>query len=65
MDNIAHDLNLNTITCINIIKILVNRGLLRKADDKKGYSLGARLKEISNRSLGFSDLIDRSNHLFD
>ena len=64
MGNIAQDLNLNTSTCANIIKTLVNRGLLRKADDEKGYLIGHRLKEISNGSLGFSDLIDRANHLF-
>jgi IclR family KDG regulon transcriptional repressor len=64
MGNIAQDLNLNTSTCANIIKTLVNRGLLRKADDEKGYLIGPRLKEISNGSLGFSDLIDRANHLF-
>lgn len=64
MGNIALDLNLNTSTCANIIKTLVNRGLLRKADDEKGYLIGPRLKEISNGSLGFSDLIYRANHLF-
>ncbi len=64
MGNIAQDLNLNTSTCANIIKTLVNRGLLRKAHDEKGYLIGARLTEISNGSLGFSDLIDRANHLF-
>jgi DNA-binding IclR family transcriptional regulator len=64
MGNIAQDLNLNTSTCANIIKTLVSRGLLRKAADEKGYLIGARLIEISNGSLGFSDLIDRANHLF-
>ena len=64
MGNIAQDLNLNTSTCANIVKTLVNRGLLRKADNEKGYLIGTRLREISNGSLGFSDLIDRANHLF-
>ena len=64
MGHIAYDLNLNTSTCANIIKTLVSRGLLRKADDEKGYLIGAKLTEISNGTLGFSDLIDRANHLF-
>lgn len=62
MGNIAQDLKLNTSTCANIVKTLVNRGLLRKADNEKGYLIGFRLTEISNGSLGFSDLIDRANH---
>ena len=65
MGNIAKDLKLNTSTCANIIKTLVNRGLLRKADDEKGYLIGVRLIEISNGSLGFSDLIARANRLFE
>jgi DNA-binding IclR family transcriptional regulator len=64
MGNIAQDLNLNTSTCANIIKTLVNRGLLKRAEDEKGYLIGTRLIEISNGSLGFSDLIDSANHLF-
>ncbi len=64
MGNIAQDLNLNTSTCANIIKTLVSRGLLRKADGQKGYLIGTRLLEISNGSLGFRDVIDRANHLF-
>lgn len=64
MGNIAQDLNLNTSTCANIIKTLVSRGLLKKANKEKGYLIGGRLSEISNGSLGFSDLIARANHLF-
>ena len=64
MGNIAQDLELNTSTCANIIKTLVSRGLLRKAEDEKGYLIGDRLVEISNGSLGFSDLIDSANRLF-
>ncbi len=64
MGNIAQDLNLNTSTCANIIKTLVNRGLLRKAEAQKGYLIGDRLIEISIGSLGFSDLIERANHIF-
>nr|WP_294898748.1 IclR family transcriptional regulator C-terminal domain-containing protein [uncultured Pedobacter sp.] len=64
MGNIAQDLNLNTSTCANIIKTLVSRGLLKRAEDEKGYLIGTRLIEISNGSLGFSDLIDSANHLF-
>ncbi len=64
MGNIASDLKLNTSTCANIIKTLVNRGLLKRADDEKGYLVGDRLLEISNGSLGFGDLIDSANQLF-
>ena len=64
MGNIAHDLKLNTSTCANIIKTLVNRGLLRKAGEEKGYLIGSRLIEISNGSLGFSDLLEHVNNLF-
>ena len=64
MGNIAQDLNLNTSTCANIIKTLVNRGLLKRAEDEKGYLIGSRLSEICTGSLGFSDLIERANHLF-
>lgn len=64
MGNIAQDLKLNTSTCANIIKTLVNRGLLKRASDEKGYLIGTRLLEIANGSLGFSELIDRANQLF-
>ena len=64
MGNIAHDLKLNASTCANIIKTLVSRGLLRKADEEKGYLIGNRLLEIGNGNLGYSDLIDSANRLF-
>ncbi|MGY3052419.1 IclR family KDG regulon transcriptional repressor [Pedobacter sp. UYEF25] len=64
MGHIAHDLNLHTSTCANIIKTLVERGLLRKADEQKGYLIGPRLLEIGHGSLGFTELIERATHLF-
>ena len=64
MGNIANDLKLNSSTCANIIKTLVNRGLLKRANDEKGYLIGDHLLEISNGNLGFNDLINSANHLF-
>ena len=66
MGNIAQDLNLNTSTCANIIKTLVNRGLLRKADDEKGYLIGHRLKayDSSTGRLLIAFLEERDLHLY-
>jgi IclR family transcriptional regulator, KDG regulon repressor len=47
MGQIAQDLALNTATCANIIKTLVDRGYLEKSDLQKGYILGPQLKEIT------------------
>lgn len=60
MGNIARDLKLNTATCANIVKTLVSRGLLQKAENEKGYLIGNRLIEISQGTLGFKDLIKKA-----
>ncbi|WP_017256930.1 IclR family transcriptional regulator [Pedobacter arcticus] len=65
MGNIAQDLNLNTATCANIIKTLVNRGLLQKAENEKGYLIGNRLFEISQGTLGFKELIKKADPVLD
>lgn len=65
MGNIARDLNLNTATCANIIKTLVNRGLLQKAENEKGYLIGNRLVEISHGTLGFKELIKKATPVLD
>ncbi len=41
LSDIASALDLNAGTCANIIKTLVNRKYLDKADKQKGYSLGS------------------------
>lgn len=58
MGKIAKDLNLNLGTCANIIKTLVSRGLLKKADLEKGYLIGDLITEINNGSIGYKTLID-------
>lgn len=63
MGEIARDLNLNTSTCANIIKTLLDRGVLKKASNEKGYLIGARLIEISNGTLGFKDLIHSASSI--
>ena len=49
MGQIAQDLNLNTATCANIIKTLVQRGYLEKSDLQKGYMVGPKLKELTGQ----------------
>ncbi|TKB99209.1 IclR family transcriptional regulator domain-containing protein [Pedobacter cryophilus] len=62
MGHIAIDLNLNTATCANIMKTLVNRGLIKKADHEKGYVLDNGLTEIANGSFGFKDLLNKATN---
>jgi DNA-binding IclR family transcriptional regulator len=61
MSHIAEDLNLNTATCANIIKTLVNRGLIKKADHEKGYILDTGLLEIANGSFEFKDILNKAH----
>ncbi|MEY2903762.1 MAG: hypothetical protein RLY89_2868 [Bacteroidota bacterium] len=49
MGQIAQDLDLNTATCANIIKTLVQRGYLEKSDLQKGYIIGPQLKELTGK----------------
>lgn len=57
MGHIANELKLNTATCSNIVKTLVNRGFLKKAHKQKGYVLGTGLMEILNGSFVYKDLL--------
>lgn len=61
MGHIAEDLNLNAATCANIIKTLVQRGIVKKAENEKGYVLGDNLSEIANGTIGFSNLLNNAN----
>lgn len=45
---IAESTGLNSGTCANIIKAMVERGYLEKLDDKKGYLLGKKLYQLTN-----------------
>jgi DNA-binding IclR family transcriptional regulator len=49
MGQIAQDMGLNTATCANIIKTLVQRGYLEKSDLQKGYIIGPQLKELTGK----------------
>lgn len=61
MGHIATDLKLNTATCANIIKTLVNRRLIKKAHKEKGYLLGDGLSEIANGSFGYKNMLDKAS----
>jgi IclR family KDG regulon transcriptional repressor len=65
MGNIAQGLNLNTATCANIIKTLVNRGLLKKAENEKGYLIGDTFFEISKGTSGFKDLLKKADAILE
>ena len=58
MGNIAKDLNLNGATCANIIKNLVGRGYLTKANKEEGYLLGQTLLDLSSGAFGYKQLIE-------
>ena len=60
MGKIADDLKLNTATCANIIKTLVNRRLLKKALKQKGYLLGDGFLELSNGSFGYKNMLGKA-----
>lgn len=57
MGQIAQDLELNTATCANIIKTLVQRGYLEKSDLQKGYILGPQIKELYGKHQPHQKLI--------
>ena len=65
LGNIAKDLSLNAATCANIIKTLVSRGLLKKAENEKGYLIGNRITEIGNGNIGFKELLNKAEPVFD
>lgn len=65
MGKISSDLGLNNATCANIIKTLVDRGVLKKALQEKGYLIGEKLLEIANGSFGYKELIGKANQELD
>jgi DNA-binding IclR family transcriptional regulator len=65
LGNIAKDLNLNVATCANIVKTLIDRGLLKKKQSIKGYLIGDRLLEICNGTVGYKDLLIKANPVFE
>jgi DNA-binding IclR family transcriptional regulator len=60
MGHIANDLKLNTGTCANIVKTLVNRRLLKKTVKGKGYILGEAIEEIARGSFGYQQLLKKA-----
>lgn len=58
LSHIANDLELNQATCANIVKTLLNRNYLKRADGEKGYLLGDKLNEIINQPYIYKDLIE-------
>ncbi|MEJ5993778.1 IclR family transcriptional regulator C-terminal domain-containing protein [Pedobacter sp. Du54] len=57
MGKIAKDSNLNLGTCSNIVKTLVERRVLKKAEHEKGYIIGDLISEVNNGSLGYKALM--------
>lgn len=58
LGEIAEKLDLNAGTCANIIKTLVSRKYLDKADKKKGYCLGAKAYGLTGNEGYKKDLIE-------
>lgn len=65
MGQIAQDLSLNTATCANIIKTLVQRGYLEKSDLQKGYIIGPQLKELTGKHPPHGKLIAAAKNQMD
>lgn len=61
LGQIAKDLDLNTATCANIIKTLVNRGLLQKSESQKGYLLGKTLYAMASKGVDYQRIIDAAD----
>lgn len=61
LSHIANDLNLNSATCANIVKTLVNRGYLKKSEGGKGYLLGSRIEDIANNRTQYASIIEAAN----
>jgi IclR family transcriptional regulator, KDG regulon repressor len=57
LGEMATALSLNTATCANIVKTLLNRGYLKKSKGSKGYLLGETLSEIVENAGNYRDLI--------
>ena len=57
LGEMAAALSLNTATCANIVKTLLNRGYLKKSKGTKGYLLGSTLSEIIESAGNYRDLI--------
>jgi DNA-binding IclR family transcriptional regulator len=58
LSHIANDLELNQATCANIVKTLLTRNYLKRAENEKGYLLGDKLNEIINQPYIYKHLIE-------
>ena len=50
LKDIANHLNLNHSTCANLVKTMVSRGYIEKAESQRGYKIGPILKSFSGGS---------------
>jgi DNA-binding IclR family transcriptional regulator len=57
-NNISKNMKLNTGTCANIIKALVQRGYLEKLDEKRGYILGKMVYKLANGDVQTKGIVD-------
>ncbi|UZR99554.1 IclR family transcriptional regulator [Chondrinema litorale] len=51
LKDIANHLNLNHSTCANLVKTMVVRGYIEKAENQRGYKIGPILKSFSGDSM--------------
>ncbi|MBR4756800.1 MAG: helix-turn-helix domain-containing protein [Bacteroidales bacterium] len=58
MTVIADELRLNRGTCANIMKSLVELGYLAKSDDKKGYTLGFKLYQLTGLTNNLGSMLE-------
>jgi IclR family KDG regulon transcriptional repressor len=50
LGEIANELNLKPSTCANIVKTLLDRDYLQKAENQKGYEIGKQLLVLSDKN---------------
>ena len=61
LGEIARDLGLNSATCANIIKTLLNRGYLEKLDLQRGYLPGKKMHLLGSNTIYKQELIDAAD----
>src|SRR5574340_1645545 len=65
LSEIAEKLDLNSGTCANIIKTLVNRRYVEKLDKKRGYFLGAKAYGLTGNDGYKKDLIGAAKEILE
>src|SRR5690606_20614709 len=61
LSSIAAELKIQSSTCANIVKTLVDRGYLTKAEGRKGYVLGRHVEHLLGASPFHEKLIELGN----